>query len=73
MLYVVNSLNIVQNLSKMVNNRNTKAVLKYKSFYEQRYLCDFVNAYNVEIVSIIPYKNLITLFYYESDTNSKDV
>ena len=57
----------------MVNNRNTKAVLKYKSFYEQRHLCDFVNAYNVEIVSIIPYKNLITLFYYESDTNSKDV
>ena len=73
MLYVVNLLNIVQNLSKMVNNRNTKAVLKYKSFYEQRHLCDFVNAYNVEIVSIIPYKNLITLFYYESDTNSKDV
>ena len=57
----------------MANNRNTKAALKYKSFYEQRYLCDFVNAYNVEIVSIIPYNNLITLFYYESDTNSKDV
>lgn len=57
----------------MVNNRNTKAVLKYKSFYEQRYLCDFVNAYNVEIVSIIPYGNLITLFYYESDTNTKDI
>jgi hypothetical protein len=57
----------------MANNRNTKAVLKYKSFYEQRYLCDFVNAYNVEIVSIIPYNNLITLFYYESDTNTKDV
>lgn len=57
----------------MVNNRNAKAVLKYKSFYEQRYLCDFVNTYNVEIVSIIPYGNLITLFYYESDTNTKDV
>ena len=57
----------------MENNRNTKAVLKYKSFYEQRYLCDFVNAYNVEIGSIIPYNNLITLFYYEYDTNSKDV
>ena len=43
----------------MANNRHTKAVLKYKSFYEQRYLCDFVNAYNVEIVS----KYTVTKYY----------
>ena len=57
----------------MVNNRNTKAILKCKTFYEQEYLCDFVNTYNVDIVSIIPYNNTVSLFYYESDTNAKDV